>query len=254
MSQIVIYGASTLTTPNATSTGGSVTSGLNAMAVINACQELNSRLAPIKQQLTNPSWVELIQAAQAAGVDLQVKGWVAPTAATPFGGPWEYNSYVVACSEVELDVLTGEIEIIRSDILFDCGISLNPAIDIGQVEGAFVQGLGYYLTEEIILDPTSGQLITNGTWEYKPFSAKDIPIDFRVTLLKNSPNPVGVLNSKGSGEPPLAAACSGFFAVKQAVSLARAAAGLNGYFPLDTPATVESAQLATAVTPSQFFM
>ena len=65
---------------------------------------------------------------------------------------------------MEVDVLTGEIQILQTDILFDCGQSLNPMIDIGQVEGGFMMGLGYFMTEELIFDPSSGQLLTNGTW------------------------------------------------------------------------------------------
>jgi xanthine dehydrogenase/oxidase len=99
-------------------------------------------------------------------------------------------------------------------------MSLNPLIDIGQVEGAFVQGLGYHLTEKLLYNE-EGQLISNGTWEYKVPSHRDIPIDLRVTLLKNSSNPMGVLNSKASGEPPLALSCAALFAAKHAIMEAR---------------------------------
>jgi CO/xanthine dehydrogenase Mo-binding subunit len=101
---------------------------------------------------------------------------------------------VVHCSasEVLLDVLTGEVEILRTDMLFDCGTSLNPLIDIGQAEGGFIMGVGYFMTER--LEWTNvGKLTTNGTWEYKPPFAKDIPIDLRIDLLKNTPNPLGIL-------------------------------------------------------------
>ena len=90
-----------------------------------------------------------------------------------------YNSYSAAVQEVELDVLTGEIQLIRTDILFDAGISLNPAIDIGQIEGGFVMGLGLCLTEEVLYD-ANGKLLTHNTWEYKPETALDIPLDLRV--------------------------------------------------------------------------
>ena len=75
--------------------------------------------------------------------------------------------------------------------------SLNPLIDVGQVEGAFVMGVGYWLTEKLVFDQVSGKLLTHNTWEYKPPSSKDIPIDFHVELLKDAPNPIGVLGSKG---------------------------------------------------------
>ena len=98
----------------------------------------------------------------------------------------------------QIDVLTGDTQILRSDLLFDCGISLNPYIDIGQVEGAFIMGVGYYTLEEVTYDTSSGQLLTAGTWEYKPPTVGEIPIQFNVSLLKNNPNPVGVLGSKVS--------------------------------------------------------
>ncbi|CAB4039754.1 xanthine dehydrogenase oxidase-like, partial [Paramuricea clavata] len=112
------------------------------------------------------------------------------------GQPCNYNVYAATCTEVEIDVLTGETEILRTDILFDCGKSMNPEIDIGQVEGAFVMGLGYWLTEQAIYDPSSGLELTSGTWDYHPPFSKDIPIDFRVNLLKDAPNPLGILGSK----------------------------------------------------------
>eukprot|EP01113_Clastostelium_recurvatum_P035010 TRINITY_DN4821_c0_g1_i1.p1 TRINITY_DN4821_c0_g1~~TRINITY_DN4821_c0_g1_i1.p1 ORF type:complete len:1340 (+),score=354.41 TRINITY_DN4821_c0_g1_i1:272-4021(+) len=261
LSSVQVLSSSTLTVPNASTTGGSITSCVNSMAMINAAQILNARLAPVKQSIINqngpnappPTWQQIITAAIQQGVDLQAKGWEVPS--PPPAGIYNYFSYVTAISEVMIDVLTGEVQILRSDILFDAGISLNPAIDIGQVEGAFVQGCGYYLTEEILYDVTSsnpGALVSNGTWEYKPPSSKDIPIDFRVTLLADSPNPVGVLGAKGSGEPPLAAACTAFLAVKRAIQAARSDIGLQGYFQMDSPATVENIQTKCMPQTSSF--
>jgi len=204
---------------------------------------------PLEKTLKNPQWADLIMAAYNAGVNLQGAGHVDPPPAP--NGPNNYNSYGVGCLEVELDVLTGEIQIIRSDIFFDCGISMNPAIDIGQVEGAFVQGLGLHLTEDIIYSP-SGELITNGTWEYKPPSSKDIPIQMNVTLLKNSVNANGVLSSKAVGEPPLTMACVGLLAVQHAIAAARSNIGKSGYFELNSPATVDKIQTGCLVDDSQF--
>ena len=99
---------------------------------------------------------------------------------------------------MEVDILTGEMYVVRADLLEDAGLSTSPIVDIGQVEGAFIMGLGLWTSEEIKHDPTTGQLLTMNTWEYKPPAAKDIPQDFRVTLLKNARNPMGVMSSKGS--------------------------------------------------------
>lgn len=107
-----------------------------------------------------------------------------------------YNIYGVCAAEIELDVLTGQYEISRVDLLEDVGDSMSPEIDIGQVEGAFVMGLGYFLTEAIVV-ADNGEIISNRTWTYKPPGAKDIPIDFRVKFPPNVPNKTGILFSKG---------------------------------------------------------
>lgn len=98
-------------------------------------------------------------------------------------------------SEVEVDVLTGVYQITRVDILEDTGSSTSPLIDIGQIEGAFIMGVGLWTTEETIFT-SEGRLLTNRTWTYKVPCAQDIPIDFRVKMPKNNPNPAGVLFSK----------------------------------------------------------
>jgi xanthine dehydrogenase molybdopterin-binding subunit B len=104
-------------------------------------------------------------------------------------------------TEVEVDILTGDTRILRGDVLLDCGKSLNPAIDIGQVHGAYVQGIGYYLSEEYQIDAANGKITTNSTWNYKVPSSKDIPHDFRASLLPNSSNPSGFLRSKVTNCP-----------------------------------------------------
>ena len=100
-------------------------------------------------------------------------------------------------TEVEVDILTGQMFVVRTDLLEDAGLSTSPVVDIGQVEGAFIMGLGLFTSEEIKHDRETGELLTKNTWEYKPPAAKDIPQDFRVTLLKNARNPLGVMSSKG---------------------------------------------------------
>ncbi|CAH3170663.1 unnamed protein product [Porites lobata] len=138
---------------------------------------------------------------------------------------YSYNTYGVTCTEVEVDVLTGEREILCTDILNDCGESKNPVLDIGQVEGAFMMGVGQWLTEKFIYDPQTGRNLSNGTCDYKPPCSKDTPIDFRVSLLKNAPNPLGIIRSKTSGERAQCMARSCLFAVKHAVEEARGEVG-----------------------------
>src|SRR5262249_27890056 len=113
---------------------------------------------------------------------------------------------------------------------------MNGVIDIGQAEGGFVQGMGFWLLEKLKYDPVTGECLTNGTWEYKPPSTRDIPADFRVEFLGNNPNPLGVLGSKVVGEPPLCLSSSVLFAVKRAIEAARADSGPSKeFFQLNSP-------------------
>jgi xanthine dehydrogenase/oxidase len=162
-------------------------------------------------------------------------------------------TYSAACSEVELDVLTGEVKILSSDIVYDMGWSLNPALDIGQVEGAFVQGIGYVLTEKLVFEPEGeekGRLNTDNTWRYKPPAVSTIPLQmntylFPRDLASNVPDePDSLFSAKEVGEPPLVLANSVFFAVKAAVRASRVERGLNGLFRLDAPATVQEVRRA----------
>lgn len=114
-------------------------------------------------------------------------------------------------------------------------------------------GLGYFLTESVQYD-SAGNLLTNGTFEYKPPMVKEIPSVFNVTLLRNVYNTDGILGSKAVGEPPYVTANSIYFAVKMALASARADAGDRSYFALQVPAIVEARQQAALVTPSRFLM
>jgi len=252
MSLIKIEKTSSLTSPNTTPTGGSTTSGLCSQAAIYCCNELNRRLAPVKVLRPKADWAEIISTAAGLGIDLQAAASTHPGTGAQ-GGAVQYNCYAAAVTQVHIDVLTGRVDIERSDLLYDCGTSMNPTVDIGQIEGGFVYGLGYYLSEQLFYDSSTGTCTTDGTWEYKPPSAMDIPIDLRVSLLKNSSNPNGVLSSKAVGEPPLGVSCSVMFALQQAISSARAQFGTTGYFDFNTPASVDQIQTTCKWTYNNFF-
>lgn len=127
-----------------------------------------------------------------------------------------YSVYGTACCEVEIDCLTGDHHLLRTDIVMDVGESLNPAIDIGQIEGAFIQGYGLFTMEEIKIRP-DGIRLTRGPGNYKIPSADDAPRHFNVSLLGNSSNKMGIFSSKAIGEPPLFLGSCAFFAIREAV-------------------------------------
>jgi len=247
---ITVTSTNTQKIPNGSTTGGSITSELCSNAVIEAAQKLNQTLRPFKILLKNASWTEIIALASSAGIDLQARAWNLQPAPAD-GGPFQYCCYGAAIAETRVDALTGEVQIERVDILYDSGTSLNPALDIGQVEGGFVQGIGQYVTERLLYDSQTGKLTSNGTWEYKPPSTKDIPIVMNSALLSNAPNPSGILSSKASGEPPMTLSCGVFFAIRDAVNAARVAAGLSDKLDFQAPATVDVVQTACGVTSSQ---
>lgn len=177
------------------------------------------------------------------------------------GRPGEFDSfsgftYSAACTVVEVDILTGETKILSADLVYDSGWSMNPAIDIGQVEGAFVQGLGYVLSEKLVFEPegiNEGRLNTLNTWTYKPPATTSIPLELNVYLFPrdlaaNVPeSPTDILSSKEIGEPPLVLSVTAFFAVKAAVRASRLERGLPGLFRLDSPATVQEVSRACEV-------
>lgn len=169
-------------------------------------------------------------------------------------------TYSAACSVVEVDILTGEVKIISTDLVYDMGRSMNPAIDIGQVEGAFMQGVGYLLTEKLVFEegadnPNVGRLNSVNTWTYKPPASTSVPLDFNVYLFPRCieaklvpENPNDVFSAKEVGEPPLVLANSVFFAVKDAVRASRVERGLSAQFRMDAPATVEEVCRACEVS------
>ncbi|CAK1600926.1 unnamed protein product [Parnassius mnemosyne] len=248
VSKIHITETSTDKVPNTSATAASAGSDLNGMAVLEACQKLLKRLQPYKDKNPNGKWEDWISAAYVDRVSLSATGFYAtPNIGYDFktntGTPFNYFTYGVACTEVEIDCLSGDHQIIRTDIVMDLGESLNPAIDIGQIEGAFIQGYGLFTMEELIYSPT-GTLYSRGPGAYKIPGFGDIPQEFNVSLLKGAPNPRAVFSSKAVGEPPLFLASSAFFAIKEAIKAARADAGVPLDFRLDAPATSARIRMA----------
>nr|CAD7398612.1 unnamed protein product [Timema cristinae] len=219
---VSIKPSNTLTAANDIATGGSITSESCCYATIQCCKILLERLAPVRAKLKNPTWQDLIMTAYTDGLDLVASYMFS---ATDDGKP--YIVYGVALCEVVIDILTGQYLIVRVDLIEDAGKSLSPEIDIGQVEGAFIMGLGLWTFEDIIFDPVTGQTLTNRTWNYYVPGPEDIPMDFRVELQKNVSNPLGVLRSKATGEPALCMGAVVYFALMNAINNARKDAGAS---------------------------
>lgn len=152
------------------------------------------------------------------------------------GTPFYYYAYGAACCEVVIDTLTGESRLLRADILHDVGASLNPAIDIGQVEGGFIQGVGWLTCEELVWSD-KGQLLTDGPASYKIPAISDVPADLRVTLVENRKNPKDtVFHSKAVGEPPFMLGIAAWCALQDAVA---SVSDYRQHPLLDAPATPE---------------
>ncbi|KAH9518829.1 hypothetical protein Btru_006359 [Bulinus truncatus] len=232
MDKIRVQTSSSVINANSITSGGSITSELCCLGVIEACNILKDRMAPVRAKMSNPTWEQLVQKCYEEGVDLTASYMTYPS--DQYAS--RYSCYSVACVEAELDVLTGQYQLRQMDMLYDCGVSMNPELDIGQAEGGFVMGMGYFLQEGMKYDPTTGQVLNDGTWEYKIPMAKDLPMKFNFKFLRNAPNPLGVLRSKAVGEPPLTMGAAALLAVKHAVEAARAEVNQDNFFTLNAPA------------------
>ncbi|XP_002515837.2 abscisic-aldehyde oxidase isoform X1 [Ricinus communis] len=196
-------------------TDGSTTSESSCEAVRLCCETLVDRLTPLKKRLQEKigsiKWELLIHQAYEEAVNLSASSYFVPNADSLL-----YLNYGAAVSEVEVDLLTGETTILRSDLIYDCGQSLNPAVDLGQIEGAFVQGIGFFMLEEYTTDP-DGLVIQEGTWNYKIPTLDTIPKHLNVEVLNSGRHKKRVLSSKASGEPPLLLAASIHCATRAAI-------------------------------------
>ena len=257
--QAVIRASATDTSkvPNTSATAASSGADLNGMAVQAACETLMGRLkdhlaehygvdateiSVAEGQVTAPglslTWQEMIASAYQARVSLSATGFyktpdIAWDRNKGVGRPFLYFAYGAAVTEVVIDTLTGENRILRCDILHDCGASLNPALDIGQIEGGFVQGAGWLTMEELVWD-AAGHLKTHAPSTYKIPACSDRPEVFNVDLWPGQNSQKTVYRSKAVGEPPFMHGISAFLALSNAVS----ACGPQ-YPDLQAPATSE---------------
>lgn len=237
---------------NTSATAASAGSDLNGAACKDACDQLNERLAPFRK--AGESFEKAVHDAYFARVNLSAVGhYRTPLKGMDWevgkGEPFAYWTQGVCVSEAEIDVMTGDHRVVRTDIMMDIARSINPGIDVGQIEGAFIQGLGLVTTEESLWKQ-DGSIATRGPGNYKLPSASDTPADLRVSFMREEQGRKAhylktVQGSKGIGEPPFALGAFHFFAIKDAIRSARLDAGLaDGMFEFASPATSERIRLA----------
>jgi xanthine dehydrogenase large subunit len=237
--------------PNTSATAASSGSDLNGMAAKNAAETIKRRLddfAATRPESADWTFAELCRNAHLARISLAATGYYATPKieydrASHRGRPFLYFAYGAALSEVVVDTLTGEHRVVAVDILHDVGRSLNPAIDLGQIEGGFIQGMGWLTTEELVFDER-GRLLTHAPSTYKIPTASDRPPHLDIRLWERGENVEETIHrSKAVGEPPLMLAISVFSALAQSVAAAVPGKGLPR---LDAPATPERILAALA--------
>ena len=254
LSDVFVSETATNTVANTSSTAASASSDLNGYAIFNACEQLNERLKPYKEKLGKDAKMkDLVHAAYFDRVNLSANGFYKTPDIGYVWGPntgqmFYYFTQGVTAAEVEIDTLTGDWTCLRADIKMDVGRSINPAIDYGQIEGAFVQGQGLFTTEESLWHRASGQLFTKGPGTYKIPGFRDIPQVFNVSLLKDVEweNLRTIQRSRGVGEPPLFMGSSVFFAIRDALRAARKQYGVEDVLQLQSPATPERIRVSCA--------
>jgi xanthine dehydrogenase large subunit len=232
--------------PNTSATAASSGTDLNGGAVKDACEQIEGRLQPVRADLPDASWEEVVAAAYHRRIQLWAAGFyrtdgLSWDANTMTGTPFKYFAYGAAAAEVEVDGFTGGYTTRRVDIVHDVGDSLSPLVDLGQIEGGFVQGAGWLTLEDLRWDESSGpgrgRLTTQAASTYKLPSFSEMPAEFNVTLLDRAHEDGVVYGSKAVGEPPLMLA----FSVREALRDACAAFGPPGRpTELPAPATPEA--------------
>ena len=260
IAKVQITATTTDKVPNTTPTAASSGSDLNGMAAKNAAEKIRKRMVKFAAkyhgvdarkisfssgqvsldgkkipfaELANKCFLERIQLSATGYYSTPKITWDRDTVT---GDAFLYYAFGASCSEVTIDTLTGEMKIDRVDILHDVGSSINPAIDIGQIEGGFVQGMGWLTTEELVYDG-KGALRTHAPSTYKIPTCSDVPENFNTALFRSNGNRAGTIyRSKAVGEPPLMLALSVFSAIYHAIASIK-----PGQQPdLDTPATPEA--------------
>lgn len=269
LDNVFISETATNTVANASATAASASSDLNGYAIFNACEQLNTRLQPYREKLGPAATMkELAHAAYFDRVNLSAQGFyktpeIGYTWGENTGKMFFYFTQGVAAAEVEVDTLTGSWTCLRADVKMDVGRSINPAIDYGQIQGAFVQGMGLFTMEESLWlrnGPQTGNLFTRGPGAYKIPGFRDVPQVFNVSLLKGVEwkDLRTIQRSRGVGEPPLFMGSAVFFAVRDALKAARGMYGVkartvadgdvdseeDGLLRLESPATTERIRLA----------
>jgi xanthine dehydrogenase large subunit len=270
LERVRITATDTSKVANTSATAASTGADLNGKAAQDAARQIRERLAAFAARQYGGEagdvrfhaneihvngqslpFADVVQKAYLARVQLWSDGYYATPhlhwdPKTMNGHPFSYYAYGAAVSEVVVDTLTGEWKLLRADALYDAGASLNPAIDIGQVEGAFIQGMGWLTTEELWWNPL-GKLMTHAPSTYKIPGISDCPADFRVKLFENRNVEDSIHRSKAVGEPPLLLPFSVFFAIRDAVS---AVGDHKVNPPLNAPATSEEILRAIAAVES----
>jgi xanthine dehydrogenase large subunit len=260
LDHIRVSATSTAKVPNTSPTAASSGSDLNGMAALNAAEQIKARMTEVAAEHftaraaeiifdgnrvyagnQSVSFAELAALSWEKRVSLSAAGFYRTPKihwdfASSSGRPFYYFVYGAAASEVAVDTLTGESRVLRAELLQDCGRSLNPAIDLGQIEGAFVQGMGWLTSEELWWDD-EGRLRTHGPSTYKIPGSRDVPPVFNARILRDAPNrEATIFRSKAVGEPPLMLAISVWLAIREAI----ASLADHRLAPrLDAPATPE---------------
>ena len=271
LEKVRITATTTGKVPNTSATAASSGTDLNGMAAMRAAREIKSRMIDFLAEAyqTKPdnvrfvnnmvhvgaetiSFSEAVRQAYMGRISLSATGYYATPklkwdGSTMRGRPFYYFAYGAAVSEVVVDLLTGENRLVRADLLHDAGKSINPAIDLGQIEGGFLQGAGWLTTEELVWDD-SGRLTTHAPSTYKIPTCSDRPIDWRVSLFADENSEDTIHRSKAVGEPPLMLAISVWLALSDAL------AGIEGaeYPALDAPATPERLMMTARRLGAQF--